>query len=53
MFIRDSFRRAFDGFDIPTVAAYDEAKAAALMQDAGIVRNRCLLYTSPSPTRPY
>jgi DNA-3-methyladenine glycosylase I len=37
---RDNFRRAFDDFDIPTVAAYGEDKAAALMQDAGIVRNR-------------
>jgi DNA-3-methyladenine glycosylase I len=37
---REAFRRAFDGFSIETVAAYDEADAARLMADAGIVRNR-------------
>lgn len=37
---RDAFRRAFDGFDWQKVAAYDEAKCAALAQDAGIIRNR-------------
>ena len=31
---------AFDGFDIAAVASYDGAKRAALMADAGIVRNR-------------
>ncbi|HET9519027.1 MAG TPA: DNA-3-methyladenine glycosylase I [Actinoplanes sp.] len=37
---RASFRRAFDGFSIERVAAYDEADAARLMADPGIVRNR-------------
>lgn len=37
---RDNYRRAFDGFDVATVAAYDEAKVAALLADPGIVRNR-------------
>ncbi len=37
---RDNFRRAFDGFDPAAIVRYDEAKLAALMQDAGIVRNR-------------
>jgi DNA-3-methyladenine glycosylase I len=37
---RDAFRRAFDGFDPPTVAAYGEAERARLLADAGIVRNR-------------
>ena len=37
---RDAFRRAFDGFDWEKVAAYDEAKCAALAQDTGIIRNR-------------
>ncbi len=37
---REAFRRAFDGFDAKKVAAYGEEKIAALMQDAGIVRNR-------------
>jgi DNA-3-methyladenine glycosylase I len=37
---RDNFRRAFDGFEPETIARYDKRKRAALMKDAGIVRNR-------------
>jgi DNA-3-methyladenine glycosylase I len=37
---RESFRAAFAGFAIPAVAAFDEADAARLMADPGIVRNR-------------
>ena len=37
---RDGYRRAFDGFDPAKVARYDEAKAAALLLDPGIIRNR-------------
>lgn len=37
---RESFRRAFAGFDADVVAAYDEADVERLMADAGIVRNR-------------
>ncbi|GCD89615.1 3-methyladenine DNA glycosylase [Nocardioides sp. LS1] len=37
---RDNFRAAFDGFDPEIVAAYGADKVAALMADAGIVRNR-------------
>lgn len=37
---RENFRRAFDGFDPQKIARYDEKKIHALMQDAGIVRNR-------------
>ena len=37
---RPAFRAAFDGFDVEKVAAYDDARLAALMEDAGIVRNR-------------
>ncbi len=37
---RDNFRRAFDGFDPDAIARYDKRKVAALMNDAGIVRNR-------------
>jgi DNA-3-methyladenine glycosylase I len=37
---RDNFRRAFDGFDIDTVAGYGDADIVRLMQDPGIVRNR-------------
>jgi DNA-3-methyladenine glycosylase I len=37
---RPAFRTAFDGFDVEKIAAYDDAKLAALMEDPGIVRNR-------------
>ena len=37
---RENFRKAFDGFDIDKVAAYDEAKMEALRNDTGIIRNK-------------
>ena len=37
---RNNYRAAFDGFDIASVAGYDDSKAAALLSDPGIVRNR-------------
>ena len=37
---REEYRRAFDGFDASLVARYGAAKVAALLADAGIVRNR-------------
>lgn len=37
---REGFVRAYDGFDIPTVAAYTEADRERLLADAGIIRNR-------------
>jgi len=40
LYKQENFERAFDKFQIKKVAAYGEAKFDALMQDAGIVRNR-------------
>jgi len=37
---RENFRKAFSNFDVKKVAKYDEKKYKALMQDAGIIRNR-------------
>ena len=37
---REAFRRAYDGFDVDRVAAYEETDRARLLGDAGIVRNR-------------
>jgi DNA-3-methyladenine glycosylase I len=37
---REAFTRAYDGFDIHAVAAYDDADRARLLTDAGIIRNR-------------
>ncbi len=37
---RENFRAAFDNFDVESIAKYDDAKIGALLQDAGIVRNK-------------
>src|SRR3989338_464658 len=37
---RENYRRAFDGFDPEKIAVYHQKKIEALLQDAGIVRNR-------------
>ena len=36
---RENFRKAFDGFDIDKVAAYDEVKQQELKENPGIIRN--------------
>jgi DNA-3-methyladenine glycosylase I len=37
---RKNFEKAFSGFDAKKIVKYDEQKVEALMQDAGIIRNR-------------
>jgi DNA-3-methyladenine glycosylase I len=37
---RENYRRAFDAFDPALIARYGDEKVAALLADAGIVRNR-------------
>lgn len=37
---RENYRAAFDNFDPARVAGYDAARIAALLADAGLVRNR-------------
>lgn len=37
---RERYRIVFDNFEAERVAAYDDAKKASLLSDAGIVRNR-------------
>jgi DNA-3-methyladenine glycosylase I len=37
---RDTYRKAFDGFDAEKMARYGAAKRRRLLQDPGIVRNR-------------
>jgi DNA-3-methyladenine glycosylase I len=37
---RETYRKAFDGFDAEKMVRYDAAKRRRLMQDPGIVRNR-------------
>ncbi len=37
---REGYRRAFEGFDIQRVAAFNDDDTARLLADSGIVRNR-------------
>ncbi len=37
---RENFREAFDNFDYKKLAVYDQSKIDALLQDAGIIRNK-------------
>jgi len=37
---KEAFHRAFEAFDVNTVAAYGEPDVARLLADAGIIRNR-------------
>ncbi|MGC4934746.1 DNA-3-methyladenine glycosylase I [Gordonia sp. DT30] len=37
---RENFRKAFAGFDIPTVARFTDADVTRLLGDAGIIRHR-------------
>jgi len=45
---REGYRAAYDDFDPVKVAAYDEAKVAELLGNAGIVRNRLKIRASIS-----
>ena len=48
---REAFRAAFDGFDPAAIVRYDDAKVAALMADAGIVRNRAKILNTIETAR--
>lgn len=37
---KENFRRAYNGFDVDTVAGYKAGDRARLLKDAGIIRNR-------------
>lgn len=50
---RDSFRRAFDGFYPEKIASYGEKKIHALMNDAGIVRNRAKIEGAVTSAKSY
>lgn len=43
---KDNFFAAFDGFNIDKVAKYSDKKMAALMLDAGIIRNRLKIHAT-------
>lgn len=48
---RESFRKAFDGFDIDKICDYDESKLEALRQDETIIRNRLKLTAAVNNSR--
>src|ERR1041384_4652880 len=50
---RDAYRRAFGGFDPQKVARYDKRKVAALLADAGIVRNRAKIESAIKNARAF
>jgi DNA-3-methyladenine glycosylase I len=50
---RPAFRIAFDGFDPEKIVRWTEAKKDALMQDAGIVRNRAKIEATVALARIY
>ncbi len=50
---RDNYYRAFDNFDPEKIARYDAVKLAALMGDAGIVRNRLKIEAAVKNARGY
>ncbi len=50
---RDNFRKAFDGFDPDKIARYDARKIHALMNDAGIVRNRAKIEGAVASAKAY
>lgn len=50
---RENFRKAFDNFDPAKIARYDQKKIAALMNDAGIVRNRAKIEGAVNSAKAY
>lgn len=48
---RARYREVLDGFDPERIARYDEAKVAALMTDAGIIRNRAKIEAAVANAR--
>ena len=50
---RDNFREAFDGFAPEVIARYGKRKVTALMNDAGIVRNRAKIEGTIASARGY
>jgi DNA-3-methyladenine glycosylase I len=50
---RDNFRRAFDDFEPAKIARYSDRKIHALMNDAGIVRNRAKIEGTVNSAKSY
>jgi DNA-3-methyladenine glycosylase I len=50
---REAYRTAFAGFDPESVAAFDSAKTAGLLENPGIVRNRLKVESAVSNARAF
>ncbi|MFL4998320.1 MAG: DNA-3-methyladenine glycosylase I, partial [Microvirga sp.] len=50
---RENFRKAFDDFQPQKIARYNEKKVHALMNDAGIVRNRAKIEGTVASAKAY
>jgi len=50
---RENFRKAFDKFDFKKVAAYDQIKINALLQDSGIIRNKLKIESAVSNAKAF
>ena len=50
---RENYRAAFDQWDAKKIAQYDEDKVEALMQNAGIVRNRLKINATITNAKAY
>ncbi len=50
---RESYRKAYDGFDPVKIAAWDQPKIDALLQDPGIIRNRLKVQAARSNARAF
>ncbi|CAN5445623.1 DNA-3-methyladenine glycosylase I [soil metagenome] len=50
---RDNFRKAFDDFEPAKIARYSDKKVEALMNDAGIVRNRAKIVGTVNSAKSY
>lgn len=50
---RERYRRAFSRFNPATIARYDAKKLAALMADAGIIRNRLKIESAVANARAF
>ncbi len=50
---REGYRRAFDGFDPRSVAAFDADRLTALLADPGIVRNRLKVASTVTNARAF
>jgi DNA-3-methyladenine glycosylase I len=50
---RDHYRRCFDRFDAKKIAKYDKKKYEALLNDAGIIRNRLKIQAAITNAKAY